>query len=134
MAKKPTAPTSTVGGQAYARKSVTVPALKFEEGKPTIVRITSAIRKGKVLKERVDSDGNAMKPADVCDAVLIREDGSDGMAGVIVCGKAIKESLKDNYPNDSYVNKLFEFTTGAKKDLGGGKTFRPVSIVELTPA
>lgn len=127
-----TSGTSTVGNKTYKRKSVTLPAIKLEEGKPTVLRITSAIRQGKVLKDRKSEDGSVMKPAKVVDVTLIREDGSDGMQGVLVCGKAIEESLRDTYPNDSYVGKLFEITTGSKKDLGGGRSFRPVSIVELT--
>lgn len=130
------AATTTVGGKSYTRSNVTVPALKLEEGKPTVMRITSVIRTGKVLKERKSEDGTVMKPAKVVDATLIRDDGSDGMSGVLVCGKSIEESLKDKerFPNDSYVGKVFEVTTGAKKELGGGRTFRPVSIVELVPA
>lgn len=140
MAKKPVKPeaqtpatsgSTTIGGKTYARKSVTLPAIKLEEGKPTVLRVTSAIRTGKVLKDRKDKDGNVMKPANVMDVTLINADGTDGMQGVVVCGKAIEETLHGQYPNDSYVGKTFEFTVGGKKDLAGGRTFRPVSIVEL---
>lgn len=129
---KESTPASATGN--YTRKAVTLPALRLDEGVPTVVRITSAIRTGKVMKDRKSEDGSVMKPAKVCDATLIQADGSDGMSGVLVCGKALEESLHDSYPNNSYVGKLFEITRGVKKDLGGGRSFRPVSVVELTPA
>jgi len=130
----PSLKVSTIGGKTYKRKSVTLPAIKLEEGKPVVLRVLSAIKQGRVMKDRKDKDGNQMKPAQIMDVVLLNEDGSDGLEGVIVCGKSIEDTLRSEYPNDTYVGRTFEFTANAKRDLAGGHTFRPVSIVELEAA
>lgn len=130
----PSVKVSTIGGKSYKRKNVTLPAIKLVEGQPVVLRVLSAIKQGRVMKDRKDKDGNTMKPAEIMDVVLLNEDGSDGAEGVIVCGKSIGDTLRNEYPNDSYVGKTFEFTANAKKDLQGGHTFRPVSIVELEAA
>lgn len=103
-------------------KNVTLPLVKMEEDYPIYVKITSAMFVGKEVKG--DGKTATMEPAVLAHVVNLE----NGEAAQIIISAVIKENLKDNYPEDSYVGKQFEFIKHAKRV---GKRYNDYSITEI---
>ncbi len=116
-------------GKVYQRKLITLPHRKFADGVPMRVKALSAMYKGqqeidrKTGKPKMTEDGEVKKPVDL----LKCESLDDGVAHTIICGAVLAERLREEYPEDSYVGKAFEFTQHKIE----GKRWRDYAISEL---
>lgn len=118
------APAAFDPSKVKVKKLVTIPVLKLLPDTPVFVQVTGAIYQGKELKKGGEEN---LKPADLMNV----KDLTTGEDMQIVCGEVLKSTLRDEYPNDSYVGKAFRIIKGKKKDKEGGRGYFTYSIAEI---
>ena len=102
-------------------RKVTLPVLKISINKPYYVKIDDKIFQGKKL----DNDKKDNKEP----AFLVNvTDLKSGEQGQIVLNKVLKETLLEEYPDDSYVGLCFQIV---KKPKDTGKDYHTFSLVEI---
>lgn len=102
-------------------RKVTLPVLKISINKPYFVKIDDKIFQGKKL----DNDKKDNKEP----AFLVNvTDLKSGEQGQIVLNKVLKETLLEEYPDESYVGLCFQIV---KKPKDMGKDYHTFSLVEI---
>ena len=107
-------------------KLVTLAIRKTEVDVPVYVKLIAAIKKGEAIEE--DKDGKKKEPVDI----LTITDLETGEQMQIIAGKILVETIKKEYPDESYIDKCFEFTKLAARGSGANK-YHPWKIVEISP-
>lgn len=119
-------------GKTYTKKLVTLPHRKFQDNVPMRVELLCPLYKGqqeldrKTGKPKLDEEGQPKKPVDLVKCKSL----DDGVQHTIICGAVLAERLREEYPNDSYVGKAFEFTQHKIE----GKRWKDYAISELEAA
>ena len=124
-----TAPAAKTGfdpSKVKVTKNLTLPVLKTSIGIPAYVRIIDPIFKGKLLAEEVAKGKDAKDAADIINVNNL-ETGQDQQ---IIGGMVLINTLREAYPEDSYVGKTFMLTKGEQKGTGS-KKYHPWSIQEI---
>lgn len=111
-----------VGGVTYKRKLITLPQLKFADGEQFVLRLEGAIHKSSVQGQK-GRDGKPMEPADVCNVTNMLT----GECATIICGTVLANKLRESYPEDGYVGRVFEIAQHKVE----GKRWKSYSIAEL---
>lgn len=104
------------------KKNLTPPLIKFVEGQPRYVKITSPMFVGKDMKAK---EGDKKKePALLCDVINLET----GEVAQIIVSAVVKSVFTESYPNHEYVGKGFEIT---KQGRAPGKQYSPFTVQEL---
>lgn len=99
-------------------RSVTLPVLKLEKGKPRYLYILGAMHAGKKIDDQKEA------------ATLIHAvDMETGEEGTVICPAIMVKELTENYPNAGYVGKGFEVVLTRVPE----KRYNLVSICEVAP-
>ena len=102
-------------------KKVTLPVLKISINKEYFVKIDDKIFQGKKLEN--DKKDNK-EPAYLVNVTDLKS----GEQGQIVLNKVLKETLLEEYPEDSYVGLCFQII---KKPKDTGKDYHTFSLVQI---
>lgn len=113
-------------GYAVAR-AVTLPSLSIKKGASYPLRIDSEMRVSKV-KEKVEAGKKPREPATICDATNV----ADGEQYIFIVPAVVKENLTRDYPNGSYVGKVFQIANMGKRQEN--QRYFDFSILELKKA
>lgn len=107
------------------RKVVTVPTLKLEEFKPRYLLIRSPITESTYVdpNAEVGADGKK-KRASVCEVA----DVQSGELGKLVVATVLEKNLREAYPNDEYVGKVFYIEKLGKRP---GKRYMDYKVAEI---
>lgn len=96
--------------------------LKFES--PFIVDPTIEVK-----MRRGKNNDDKKEPMEIADVINLQT----GELGRLIGNEVVKSELRTQYPNDSYVGKVFEFKQGSQKTGRGGNKYRTFKIAELRP-
>jgi hypothetical protein len=111
-------------------KHVTRPLLKLEPGVDYLVTIESAFRQAEQMKNpKKDANGNVIPPPFVID-VFAHASTSDpelGTPSQMVANEVFRSELIKQYPNDTYVDKVFHLVKNTKAE---GKNYNTFGITE----
>jgi len=107
------------------KKILTLPLLKMAEGSPIYVKFTGPYFIGKAIKE--DDPKKAKEPPIMANVVNL----PTGELVQIMLGSVLVGILKDEYPNDSYVEKGFEIMLTEKKRGRNGGNYNTYKVAEL---
>lgn len=111
-----------------AKKAVTLPTLSLkEQGTIAHIRFDSAFFEGKKLANAKEDE----KPATLAN---VRDwDDDDTPEKQLVAPSVLISTLKDNYPDDSYVGMSFEIENLGKKSskVAGRGAYNTFRIVEI---
>lgn len=106
-------------------KHVTRPLLKLENGVQYYIKIEAPFKLAEQMKNpKKDAAGNVIPPPTIVDVINL--DG--GISSQMVANEVFKSELQKQYPNDSYVGKLFELVKNTKAE---GKNYNTFGITEL---
>ncbi len=103
-------------------RQVTLPVLKFADGKRIFFKAISKIELGTELTQGTRGRPK-MEPAEI-----MKVQGPQGALRVLICGKVLASELRDNYPNDSYVGRWF---AAQKFAPIGEKQYATYHIIEI---
>jgi hypothetical protein len=103
-------------------KSVNLPVLKVNVGKPVYVQIDGPLHIGKEIK----GDKKAKGPATLLHVTNL-ESGEEMQ---IVVGTVLKGILEDGYENEGYVGKCFSIEKHAKLN---GREYHQYTVLEIEP-
>lgn len=112
-------------GYTVAR-AVTLPSLSIKQGASYPLRIDSPMRVSKV-KEKAGEE-KKREPATICDATNV----VDGEQYIFIVPAVVKENLTRDYPNNSYVGKVFQIANMGKRQEN--QRYFDFSILELKKA
>lgn len=103
------------------KKLVTIPLLKIVVDRPINVFVVSPIHKGKEQKNT--KDGVSMEPADLLHCINLETFAPCQ----IIVGAVLGSSLRENYPEASYVGKAFRIVQSKVEN----KRYKAYDVVEL---
>lgn len=112
-------------------KILTLPLFKFVEGQPAYLRFDGKLFVGKKIVE-LDATGK-----DVSKEPPTMVHCTDMMSGAlceIMLGKVLEGLVRENYPDDGYIGRVFEITMGAKKRGRGAGSYNTYSLTEVEAA
>lgn len=69
------------------------------------------------------------KPMEIADVVNL----ATGEEGRLIGNEVIKSQLRSKYPDEGYVNRMFQISQGQQKTGRGGNKYRSFKIIELVP-
>ena len=101
-------------------KQVVVPALSLQVGKPMILVLTGAMRQSTY----VDPKGERKKPA----TIIPCGDVTTGAAYNLLAPAVLEANLREGYPDDSYVGKVFMMEKLPKRP---GKNYFDLNLFEV---
>lgn len=108
-------------------KKITLPLLKFADGRTLYFRAESKIFTGKDIKQTAgkDSEGKPkkMEPAQLMNVV----DLATGEDSQIIVGAVLKGNLEEHYPKNTYVGRCFQATQHKIE----GKRYKNYTICEI---
>lgn len=101
----------------YKRKLLTIPVLSLKENDQRCIRFDSVMRIGKAMPVK---EGKApMDPATIADVT----DVISGEVFELIVPAVLQSVLHENFPDDSYVGKVFELEALPKRE---GKQYRGI--------
>lgn len=104
------------------KKLLTLPLLKFAEGAPRYVRVTSKVFLGKTMKAKEGE--KARDPAHLAGVI----DLETGAVAQIIVSAVVASVWSDEYSNDTYVGKCFAIT---KQGRVPGKQYVAFDVAEI---
>jgi len=102
-------------------RKVTYPFLKWSNGEPVGLLISSQIFKGEEMKKKKGE--TMMEPANLFHAYNV----ADGVEYEVIVNTVLKSKLEEAYPNHSYIGRLFKITQSRDKT----KRYNEYAIEEL---
>lgn len=99
-------------------KQITMPVLKMEIDKLYALKITDALRVSTYKGEKDE------KPADICGVI----DMTTGALHTFLVPAVVKKNIEDNYPDNSYIGKVFAVQKLPKRP---GKRYFDFNIAEI---
>lgn len=105
------------------KKSLTPPLFKLEIGVPRYFKVLGALFIGKAMVEK-DPTKKAKDPATLM-SVLNLETGEEGL---VIANHVIASTLRESYPNDTYVGHYFAIVKQARTP---GKQYDKFGIDEI---
>ena len=113
---------STKAPSFKVKRNITLPLIKPQLDVPVYVKITSAVFEGKKIEG--NGDNAKMEPAHLFNCVNL-ESGEEAQ---MIAPAVLLGIFKDEFPEDSYVNKGFMITKHPKQS---GKRYHAFSVAEL---
>lgn len=113
------------------KRQVILPSLSLKEGEARTLKILEAMRVSTVKSERKrakgEKDDGPQKPATVCPVV----DVASGENYTLIVPAVMEGNLRENYPDDAYVGKVFYVL---KKPKRPGKRYFDLELSEVEAA
>lgn len=104
------------------KRNITLPLIKPQLDVPVYVKVTSKVFEGKKIEGT--GDKAKMEPAHLFNCINL-ETGEEAQ---MIAPAVLMGIFKDEFPDDSYVEKGFSIT---KHPKGSGKRYHPFSVAEL---
>lgn len=93
------------------KRQITLPSLSIKKtGDAWTLKILDAMRVSKVVDK--GADGKKREPATICTV----SDVSNGELFTFIIPAVVKKNLQDNYPDDTYVDKIFFIKNMGKRN------------------
>lgn len=94
------------------KRQITLPSLAIKvAGTGRVLHILDAIRVSKVVDKKPTADGKTREPANICTVA----DAMTGEQFIFIVPAVVRENLVRDYPNDSYVDKVFWIENKGKR-------------------
>lgn len=126
QASQPTAPTKPQALPSGFKtvKQVICPALSLQVGEPRTLKILEAMRVSNIKNIDTDPKKAKDKPATICPVT----DVSTGEQYTLIVPSVMEGNLKETYPDDGYVGKIFFV---CKKPKRPGKRYFDLELTEV---
>lgn len=106
-------------------RNVTRPLLKMKDNQAYYIQIEEKIFQAEQVKNpKKDADGNTQKPP----FVFFAKNLEDGHSVQMLANSVLHSELEKQYPDNSYVGKVFELIKNTKAE---GKSYNTFGITEL---